>query len=154
GWCIRKDGGRFWGSSVVQPVRDARGRAIGFANITRDMSERREAQQALYESERRFRLLVQAVKDCAIYMLDPSGVIVNWNSGAERLKGYSAAEIVGQHFSKFYTRDDRMAGLPSRVLETAARAGQYEAEGCACARTGAGSGRRWSSTRSATRTID
>ena len=66
--------------------------------IARDMIERREAQQALYESERRFRLLIQAVKDYAIYMLDPSGVIVNWNSGAERLKGYSAAEIVGQHF--------------------------------------------------------
>jgi PAS domain S-box-containing protein len=88
GWRIRKDGGRFWASSVVQPVRDARGRAVGFAKITRDMTERREAQHALYESERRFRLLVQAVKDCAIYMLDPSGVIVNWNSGAERLKGY------------------------------------------------------------------
>src|SRR5262249_18300719 len=81
GWRIRKDGGRFWASSVVHPVRDARGRAIGFAKITRDMTAQREAQQALYESERRFRLLVQAVKDCAIYMLDLSGVIVNWNSG-------------------------------------------------------------------------
>jgi len=140
GWRIRKDGGRFWASSVVQPVRDARGRAVGFAEITRDMTERREAQQALYESERRFRLLVQAVKDCAIYMLDPSGVIVNWNSGAERLKGYSAAEIVGQHFSKFYTRDDRMAGLPSRVLETAARDGHYEAEGWRVRKDG---GRFW-----------
>src|SRR5215472_5339150 len=79
GWRIRKDGGRFWAVSMVQPVRDARGRAIGFVEITRDMTEQREAQQALYDSERRFRLLVQAVKDCAIYMLDPSGVIVNWN---------------------------------------------------------------------------
>ena len=87
------------------------------------MTERRQAQQALYESERRFHLLVEAVKDSAIYMLDPSGVIVNWNSGAERLKGYSAVEIVG------YTRDDRMAGLPARVLEAAARDGHYEAEG-------------------------
>jgi PAS domain S-box-containing protein len=140
GWRIRKDGGRFWASSVVQPVRDARGRAIGFAKITRDMTERRAAQQALYDSERRFRLLVQAVKDCAIYMLDPSGVIVNWNSGAERLKGYAAAEIVGQHFSKFYTREDRMAGLPTRVLEAAARDGHYEAEGWRVRKDG---GRFW-----------
>jgi PAS domain S-box-containing protein len=137
---VRKDGGRFWASSVVQPVRDARGRAVGFTKITRDMTERREAQHALYESERRFRLLVQAVKDCAIYMLDPSGMIVNWNSGAERLKGYSAAEIVGQHFSKFYTRDDRMAGLPARVLEAAARDGHYEAEGWRVRKDG---GRFW-----------
>src|SRR5262249_45657140 len=117
GWRIRKDGGRIWASSVVQPGRDSRGRAAGLAECTRDMTERRETQQALYDSERRFRLLVQAVKDCAIYMLDPSGIIINWNSGAERLKGYSATEIVGQHFSKFYTREDRMAGLPARVLE-------------------------------------
>jgi PAS domain S-box-containing protein len=129
GWRVRKDGSRFWAASIVQPVLDSRGRAGGFAKITRDITERQQAQQALYESERKFRLLVEAVKDCAIYMLDPSGIIVNWNSGAERLKGYSAAEIVGQHFSKFYTRDDRMAGLPARVLEAAARDGHYEAEG-------------------------
>ena len=140
GWRIRKDGSRFWAASIVQPVRDARGRAVGFAKITRDITERQEAQHALYESERKFRLLVEAVKDCAIYMLDPSGIIVNWNSGAERLKGYSAAEIVGQHFSKFYTREDRMAGLPARVLEAAARDGHYEAEGWRLRKDG---GRFW-----------
>jgi PAS domain S-box-containing protein len=140
GWCIRKDGGRFWASSVVQPVRDVRGRVAGFAKITRDMTERRQAQEALYDSERRFRLLVQAVKDCAIYMLDPSGVIINWNAGAQRLKGYSASEIVGQHFSKFYSREDRMAGLPARVLEAAARDGHYEAEGWRVRKDG---GRFW-----------
>ncbi len=139
-WRIRKDGGRFWAASVVQPVRDARGRAVGFAEITRDITERRQAQQALYDSERKFRLLVDAIKDCAIYMLDPSGVIVNWNAGAERLKGYSAAEIVGQHFSKFYTREDRMAGLPARVLEAAARDDHYEAEGWRVRKDG---GRFW-----------
>jgi PAS domain S-box-containing protein len=140
GWHVRKDGSRFWAASIMQPVRDARGRVVGFAKITRDITERQAAQHALYESERKFRLLVEAVKDCAIYMLDPSGIIVNWNSGAERLKGYSAAEIVGQHFSKFYTCDDRMAGLPARVLEAAARDGHYEAEGWRLRKDG---GRFW-----------
>jgi PAS domain S-box-containing protein len=140
GWRLRKDGSRFWVASLVQPVRDVRGRAVGFAEITRDMSERRQAQQALYDGERKFRLLVQAVKDSAIYMLDPSGIVINWNAGAERLKGYSAAEIVGQHFSKFYTREDRMAGLPARVLEAARREGHYEAEGWLVRKDG---GRFW-----------
>jgi len=140
GWRIRKDGSRFWASSVVHPVRSADGRAIGFAKVTRDITERKRAQDALFESERRFRLLVDAVKDYAIYMLDPSGVIVSWNSGAERLKGYSAEEIVGRHFSQFYTREDRAAGLPSRVLQTAAREGHLETEGWRVRKDG---GRFW-----------
>src|SRR5215831_12449557 len=129
GWRVRKDGSRFWAASVVQPVRDARGRAVGFAKITRDITERRQAQQALYESERKFRLLVDAVRDCAIYMLDPSGVIVNWNSGAERLKGYSAAEIVGQHFSCFYPPEQIDRNEPQRELRVATDAGRFEDEG-------------------------
>jgi PAS domain S-box-containing protein len=139
GWLIRKDRSRFWATDVMQPVR-ADGRTVGFAWITRDNTERRAAQHALYDSERRFRLLVQAVKDYAIYMLDPSGVIVNWNAGAERLKGYSAAEVVGQHFARFYTREDRAAGLPARVLATAAREGHYEGEGWRVRKDG---GRFW-----------
>src|SRR5688572_453005 len=128
GWRIRKDGGRFWANAVVDTIRDEDGRLIGFAKVTRDITERRAAQQALIESERRFRLLVQGVIDYAIYMLDPSGVIINWNTGAERLKGYTADEIVGQHFSRFYTREDRLGGLPFRVL-AAAREGRFEGEG-------------------------
>jgi PAS domain S-box-containing protein len=127
-WRIRKDGSRFWANSVVDAIRDEDGRLIGFAKVTRDITERRAAQQALIESERRFRLLVQGVIDYAIYMLDPSGVVVNWNAGAERLKGYTADEIVGQHFSRFYTREDRLGGLPFRVL-AAARESRYEGEG-------------------------
>jgi PAS domain S-box-containing protein len=137
---LRKDGTRFWASSVLQPVRGKNGAVLGFASISRDITERRQAQEALYDSERRFRLLVEAVKDYAIYMLDPSGVIVNWNAGAERLKGYSAQEIVGQHFSRFYTPEDRATGLPSRVLQAAARDGHFEGEGWRVRKDG---GRFW-----------
>ena len=140
GWQIRKNGSRFWAIGTVRPVNARDGRAIGFARITRDISERREAQLALYESERRFRLLVDAVRDYAIYMLDPSGVVASWNAGAERLKGYSADEIVGRHFALFYTRDDRSAGMPARILEIAARDGRFEGEGWRVRKDG---GRFW-----------
>ncbi len=129
GWRVRKDGSRFWCNAILQQVRDESGRLIGFAKITRDITERVTAQEALLESERRFRVLVEGVFDYAIYMLDPSGIIINWNTGAERLKGYTADEILGHHFSKFYTNEDRANGLPGRVLETAAREGRNEAEG-------------------------
>jgi PAS domain S-box-containing protein len=142
GWRVRKDGGRFWASTVLQPVRDGTGQLLGFAQITRDVTERMEAQRSLLESEKRFRLLVEGVIDYAICMLDPSGVVINWNAGAERLKGYSADEIVGQHFSRFYTREDRAAGLPARVLETAAHDGRFEAEGWRVRKDGS---RFWSS---------
>jgi len=128
-WRVRKDGTRFWANVVVDPIRDENGTLLGFAKVTRDITQRKAAQDALVESERRFRLLVQSVVDYAIYMLDPSGIVSNWNAGAERMKGYTAAEIVGQHFSRFYSKEDRAAGLPARVLDTAAREGRYEAEG-------------------------
>jgi PAS domain S-box-containing protein len=129
GWRVRRDGSRFWCNALAQRVQDDEGRLIGFAEITRDITERRAVHQALLESERRFRLLIDGVVDYALYMLDASGVVVSWNEGAQRLKGYTAGEIVGQHFSRFYTREDRAAGLPARVLETAAREGRFEAEG-------------------------
>ncbi|MFZ3237386.1 MAG: PAS domain S-box protein [Stellaceae bacterium] len=129
GWRVRKDGGRFWCNAVVHRLQDEHRNIIGFAKITRDVTERMEALEALRESEHRFRMLVDGVIDYAIYMLDPSGFIVNWNTGAERLKGYMGAEIVGQHFSKFYTREDRASGLPGRVLEQAVREGRFEGEG-------------------------
>ena len=136
GWRVRRDGTRFWADAILQRVRDEHGTAIGFAKITRDMSERLQAQTALAESERRFRTLVEGVVDYAIYMLDPSGIITTWNAGGERLKGYTAGEVVGQHFAKFYTKEDRAAGLPARVLEAAAREGRYEAEGWRVRRDG------------------
>jgi len=129
GWRIRKDGSRFWASVEVDAIRDAGGRLIGFGKVTRDVSERRVAQEALRSSERQFRLLVDGIRDYAIYMLDPSGVISSWNAGAQRIKGYSANEIIGHHFSRFYTEADRAAGAPVRTLVIAASEGRFEAEG-------------------------
>ena len=129
GWRMRKDGTRFWASVVIDPIRSEDGTLLGFAKITRDLTERRAAQEALRVSEERFRLLVQSVTDYAIYMLDPAGMITSWNMGAERAKGYSADEIIGQHFSRFYSEDDRLAGLPARALATAKAEGRFESEG-------------------------
>jgi PAS domain S-box-containing protein len=129
GWRVRKDGTRFWALAVLDAVRDRDGQVIGFAKVTRDMTERRAAQQTLAESERRFRLLVQGVTDYAIFMLDPGGRVAEWNAGARRIKGYEAQEIIGQHFSRFYTEEDRAAGVPDRVLEQARTEGRFEAEG-------------------------
>jgi PAS domain S-box-containing protein len=128
GWRVRKDGSRFWALVVIDPIRQD-GKLLGFAKVTRDMTEQRDVQLAALESERRFRLLVQGVTDYAIYMLDPEGHVTNWNAGAERIKGYAATEIIGQHFSRFYTQEDIDSGLPWRALETARRDGRYEAEG-------------------------
>jgi PAS domain S-box-containing protein len=129
GWRMRKDGTRFWASVVIDPVVDEAGTFIGFAKITRDMTEQRAAQQALRDSEERFRLLVQGVSDYAIYMLSPDGIVTNWNAGAQRIKGYTESEIVGSHFSRFYTDDDRADGAPARALATTERTGRFESEG-------------------------
>jgi PAS domain S-box-containing protein len=128
GWRVKKDGSRFWVNAVLDPIRDDAGNLIGFAKITRDDTEKREAVLALQESERRFRTLVQGVKDYALYMLDPDGRVSNWNTGAEAIKGYKADEIVGQHFSRFYTEEDRARGEPARALATAISEGKYEKE--------------------------
>ncbi|MDB5792340.1 MAG: hybrid sensor histidine kinase/response regulator [Massilia sp.] len=129
GWRMRKDGTRFWASVVIDPIYDEHHTLLGYAKITRDITAKREAEKALRASEERFRLLVQGVTDYAIYMLSPQGEVSNWNVGAERIKGYMADEIVGQHFSRFYTEEDRVGGLPRHALGTAEREGRYEAEG-------------------------
>jgi PAS domain S-box-containing protein len=129
GWRVRKDGSRFWAYVVIDPIRDDSGQVIGFAKITRDLTERKAAEQVLHRSEEQFRLLVQGVSDYAIYLLDLEGKVTNWNLGAQRIKGYFANEIVGQHFSLFYTDGDRAAGVPQAALETASRDGRFEKEG-------------------------
>ena len=128
GWRVRKDGTRFWANAILDPIRSEDGKLIGFAKITRDVTDRKAQETALFESEQRFRLLVQGVRDYAIYMLDTEGRVTNWNAGAQAIKGYEEAEIVGQHFSRFYTEEDRAGGEPARALETALREGKYERE--------------------------
>ncbi len=128
GWRVRKDGSRFWAHVVIDPIRDVSGALIGFAKVTRDLSERKTAEQSLQHSQDELRLLVQSVIDYAIYRLDPAGNVASWNAGAQRIKGYLPGEIIGQHFSRFYTEEDRAAGEPARALATAAREGRYEKE--------------------------
>jgi PAS domain S-box-containing protein len=129
GWRVRKDGTHFWAHVVIDPIRDRFGRLTGYAKITRDLSERKKAEDSLRRSEAQFRVLVQGVTDYAIYMLSPEGIVTNWNAGAERIKGYAAQEIVGKHFSQFYTPEDREAEKPNQALETALREGRFESEG-------------------------
>ncbi|HYP98916.1 MAG TPA: PAS domain S-box protein [Polyangiaceae bacterium] len=128
GWRVRKDGSRFWANVVITALHDESGKLRGFGKLTRDLTLRKAAEEQLRQAEQRFHHLVDAITDYAVFILDATGHIATWNPGAERVKGYSASEIVGQHFSVFYTTDDRSDGKPERILEIVRRDGRFEDE--------------------------
>jgi PAS domain S-box-containing protein len=128
GWRVRRDGSRFWANVVITALRSPDGGLVGFAKVTRDLTERRAAEETLRLSEARFRLLIQGVRDYGIFMLDPEGRVASWNEGAQRINGYTASEILGNHFSIFYPETVAHT-QPDYELEMAARDGRFEDEG-------------------------
>ena len=137
GWRVRKDGSQFWANVVITALRDPGGEVRGFGKITRDLTERRRNEEMLRESEERFRLLIEAVKDYAVFMLDTQGRVASWNPGAQRIKGYRADEIIGEHFRVFYTAEARQRQWPEEELRRAREDGRYEEEGVRIRKDGA-----------------
>jgi len=135
-WRVRKDGTRFWGNVVLTALKEPNGELMGFAKVTRDLTLQKLAEEELRRSEERFRLLVDSVTDYAIYMLDPGGRVTTWNSGAERMTGYRAEEVIGQHFSRFFTAEDARLGRPLAELASAERTGRFEDESVRVKRDG------------------
>ncbi len=129
GWRRRRDGSRFWGEVLLTAVVDEAGQVRGFGEVTRDATVRREAQQALQDSEDHFHVLEASVRGAAIVMLDAAGTVVSWNSGAHRLTGYEDREVVAQPFAPLFAAEDAAAGVPGRLLQEAAASGQAEHRG-------------------------
>jgi PAS domain S-box-containing protein len=137
GWRVRKDGTRFWADVVITALRSDDGTLVGFSKVTRDLSDRRDADEKLRRSEERFRLLIDSVEDYAIFMLDPNGRVATWNTAAQRINGYAAGDILGEHFSVFRLPEEVRAGRCERELEVAARVGRFEEEGWRVRKDGA-----------------
>ena len=136
GWRVKKDGSVFWASVLITPLYTNGKELTGFSMITRDLSDRKKAEDDLYraydelkESEEKYRLLVEGVSDYAIFMLDPAGNVATWNEGARKMKGYEAHEIIGKYFSKFYSSDSVERGFPEYELSQAKAKGSFEDHG-------------------------
>lgn len=129
GWKRRKDGSRFWAEMTLSSISDEQNNFIGYACVLDDISGKKALEVELRQSEESYRLMVENVRDYAIFMLDTTGHIVTWNEGAKRIKGYSASEIIGKHFSSFYTAEDLETKKPERELKIAVATGKYEEEG-------------------------
>jgi PAS domain S-box-containing protein len=126
---VRKNGERFWANVLITALRDENESLIGFAVVTRDLTAWRLANETARASEEGFRLIIDGVKDYGIFMLDPKGIVISWNPGAERIKGYRAEEIIGKHFSTFYPAEDVAADKPGWELQIASAEGRFEEEG-------------------------
>lgn len=137
GWRVKKDGSLFWANVVITAMRNSEGQLLGFAKVTRDITQRRSHEEALRQSEERFRLMVEGVAEYAIFMLDVNGRIATWNVGAERIKGYTAEEAIGRHFSILYPDDARESGWPDHELQVAAERGSFVDNGWRVRKDGA-----------------
>ncbi|RZI82360.1 MAG: PAS domain S-box protein, partial [Rubrivivax sp.] len=129
GWRVRQDGTRFWANVVLTAVHGPQGELIGFSKVTRDLTERRQHEQRLKESEESLRLLVEGIRDHAMFLVGPQGEVKSWNLGASRMLGFEADDIVGKPLANIYTEEDRLAGKPQAELLSAKHAGFFAADG-------------------------